>query len=548
MSAFNENPIVTYLNSKKTAIDKGRFVDGEVLNVDANKLKVLNQYTDKRKELNRENRAQTLKDAIDAIKDAVKTQLRIDDTIKLIILTAIRENNVVLICNTFLNNNVSAIKLQNEKHVKSLNHVIIGKTGNIYAIIGYIEDTTKGTQSRPAAPCYSFKLDAAGKPNTCALLPNIIKKIIFGCVTQYYSNQKVPDVIATYYNPVRTDIETEVKEEAAAEAEAGAAEVTEEDKCDFKGLLRSKIKNEEGYDYCKITDRGLLDKIRENVNIKGTNDLIKSSLDAKKEETETEIEEKEGVELVSDASLIAKKEAQMIEEGNEMLMISLEVLLKIKKGSTYSSVEFFQKYLNGEELNVDKIEEKAAEVQAGDTLAQEEQPTTDQEAADQEAAQQEKLKKEREKFNKKIQQLQTLKDRFKQQQQQQMPQVVVAAVVPAAEKATPEAAPAVVPAAAVTKKIKKVQSDGLLFGYQPQPLQEEYKLLTPDYVENNINSIVGKDLYIKQADKYTNRGKINSASMNKEDQDSIFAYLILNNDTDEYITNDNNEYYIKTVS
>ena len=101
----------------------------------------------------------------------------------------------------------------------------------------------------------------------------------------------------------------------------------------------------------------MLDKIKQNVKMTGINDLIKSSLDAIKEEKENE--ENEADASVSDASVIKRREAKMIEEGNEMYMISREVL---NQPSPYRSAEFFRKYLWNDE------EEKSEKPQAQKTV------------------------------------------------------------------------------------------------------------------------------------------------------------------------------------
>ena len=224
VDSTQNNEIVNYLNNQKMySIDKGRFEVGKEINI-----------------------SKDTQDVNVAIESQLKPILRASDPIKLIILT-LKNGRLNLDCDIFLKD----VKKMNDRggvdYIKLLNHLIVGKTDDAYSVIGYNEDPTQGTQSRPAPPCYKFKLNIAGKKNTCALLPEIIKGVIFECVMEYYTNESdVPGSIEAYYVPIREDVAREMQQEEAAVAAEAAAEVRDEDKCDFKRLLKSNIKNEEG--------------------------------------------------------------------------------------------------------------------------------------------------------------------------------------------------------------------------------------------------------------------------------------------------------------
>jgi hypothetical protein len=344
------NAIVDYLNKNKQKHgDVGEFLQvGEPLNVSAEvEQNMLN----------------------DAMTQAIKRTLNIpNETIKLIILER-KGNAISLDCNEFL---LDKVRMNFEGYHYKLNHVIIGKTGDTYAVIGYLENPGGVTQSRKPKPCTTFKLQKTKSIGaTCVLLPEIIKETIFKCIKDHYE-QNIPQNISDYYNPTTKEYKKQVAAENVADAQLAeaqaAAEVKEADKCDFKALLKSKIKNNESHDYCKVTDPDLLARMQQNidenkmdVDVSGLNDLIKTRLDnlkkVKEEEEKDEDEEKEredGKKTISE-----KKEATMIREANEMFVISRKVLKTISEGTTYSRGDFFNNYLKN--TMVMEQEEKADE-------------------------------------------------------------------------------------------------------------------------------------------------------------------------------------------
>lgn len=263
--------------------------------------------------------------------------------------------------------------LSYESVIQQLNHIILSKSVKegmpVYNLIGYTEKSTndevvvnlEGDKLQPkverpsrkaAQPkeCLSFKLQKT--TDKCTVLPELIKSKIYPFFEYYYGGH-IPQSIRTYYGTrQKEDIEVmeidAAQEDQDAEAEA-SQEVLEEDKCNFKKLAMSKIKNNENYDYCKITDNDLLLKIQENINISGLNGLIKSKLDLKKLDDDKKIKEEE-----LQNKEFSKRNATPVKGWNEMFMISKQVLLK-NAGKTYSSRDFFVKYLDSDVLDVDKL-------------------------------------------------------------------------------------------------------------------------------------------------------------------------------------------------
>lgn len=341
----SENAIVDYLNErKKNYGDKGLFVEHVALNISVE----ASEYN--------------------AITKAIKEKLKIvNEQIKLIILELKGKDKLVLDCDAFLLNYKNMV---NKNYYNKLNHVIIGKTGDTYdSIIGYIEtvkeETTRPRATTTSAPCTTFKLKDISR--TCALLPGTIKNIIFQCITQHYNENTEPAAMKDYYNPTtneyKEEVAAETKVEANLAAAQAAAEIKEEDKCDFKTLLKSKIKNESN-EYCKVTDPGLLERIKQNidgdgvnVNVDGLNELINTRIKKVTDEGEEEEDEEEKDIEDGKKTISENKEATMIREANEMFMISRKVL---SKGATYSSSDFFKQYLPANTM-VNEQEEKAPE-------------------------------------------------------------------------------------------------------------------------------------------------------------------------------------------
>jgi hypothetical protein len=371
MAAFvtSGNAIVDYLNkNKQNHGDVGNFKQvGEPLNVSAEVEQNMLNEAIKAKNAAGATAAESSYNSVyadtekkqkytyDAMTQAIKQTLNIkNEPIKLIILER-KGNAISLDCNAFL---LDKDRMIFKSYFQGLNHVIIGKIDDAYTVIGYVENPSGGTQYREVKVCQSFKLQTQGKVNTCARLPEIIKGIIFKCIKQHYNENTEPSGMKLYYNPQDTTYSKEVAAEAAREAQLAAAEAAAEvkpnDQCDFKARLKSKIKNNESNEYCKVTDLGLLERIQQNidenkvdVDINGVNDLIKTRLDnlkkVKEEEEKDEDEEKDredGKKTISE-----KVEATMIRDANEMFVISQQVSKKLNKGTTYSSSEFFKEYL-----------------------------------------------------------------------------------------------------------------------------------------------------------------------------------------------------------
>jgi hypothetical protein len=358
MAGFiSENAIVNYLERKKKEhLDKGKFTGGNPFNITVevsvfttafqmNKYNAIMQVIEKQKIINK------------------------DDPIKLIILE-LTGDTITLDCDAFL---LDKELMNTARYIERLNHVIIGKTDDEYTVIGYIENPSSGSTRIQAKPCTTFKLNNSGLQNKCARLPEIIKGIIFKCINKRYTNRLQPAAMKAYYTPTTKEYEKEVVAENVVEAQlaeaAEAAKIKEEDKCDFKALLKSKIKNNESNEYCKVTDEGLLERIQQNidgnkdVDINGVNDLIKTRLvNLKKVKEEEDADEDEEKEREDGKTISEKKEAFMIKEANEMYVISREVSKKISEGNTYSSEKFFKEYLKN--TMVTEQEENAAELVA----------------------------------------------------------------------------------------------------------------------------------------------------------------------------------------
>jgi hypothetical protein len=364
------NAIAEHLNNNKKAQDVGMFLQyGKPFNVyptefekkavsEAITARDLAGSTAEQSVYNEVYKKSIEKYTYNAITQAIKQTLNIkNEPIKLIILEIKGNDTLALDCNAFLLNSTN---MELKRYYNNLNHVIIGKTDDEYTVIGYIEnvkqETLKPRVATTSAPCTTFKLKETD--DKCALLPEIIKSIIFKCIKQHYDKNTEPGAMKLYYNPTTKEYEKEVVaenvEETQLAAAAEAAKIKEKDKCDFKASLKSKIKNNESNEYCKVTDEGLLERIQQNidgnkvdVDINGVNDLIKTRLvnlkKVKEEEDADEDEEKEredGKKTISE-----KKEAFMIKEANEMYVISREVSKKISEGATYSSEKFFKEYL-----------------------------------------------------------------------------------------------------------------------------------------------------------------------------------------------------------
>lgn len=320
-------------------------------------------------------------DYLRSLETAVATVAKVGSGPIVLIILELKKKKVALNCELFLKSIYTAAaaaatktksaaasstnKLNYEKIIQQLNHIILSKKLKdgipVYNLIGYVEklpddnpviDRPKRVTAQPKA-CLSFKLQ--GTNGKCTFLPDLMKSIIYPCLEAHYLSigQRIPQHIITYYAP-RSNEDIGVmaidsaEEEKEAEAEA-TQEVLEKDKCNFKKLARSTIKNNENYDYCKITDDELLLKIQENVNIAGLNGLINSRLDLKKLDDDKKVKEEE-----LQNKEFSKRNATPVKGWNEMFMISKQVLLK-NTGKTYSSRDFFEKYLNNDVLDVDKL-------------------------------------------------------------------------------------------------------------------------------------------------------------------------------------------------
>jgi hypothetical protein len=363
------NAIAEHLNNNKKAQDVGMFLQyGKPFNVDPTEFEKkavseaitardLAGSTAGQSVYNEVYKKSIEKYTYNAITQAIKQTLNIkNEPIKLIILEIKGNDTLAFDCNAFLLNSTNmALK----RYYNNLNHVIIGKTDDEYTVIGYIEnvkqETLKPRVATTSAPCTTFKLKETD--DKCAILPEIIKSIIFKCIKQHYDENTEPGAMKLYYNPTTKEYEKEVVaenvEEAQLAAAAEAAKIKKEDKCDFKASLKSKIKNNESNEYCKVTDEGLLERIQQNidgnkvdVDINGVNGLIKTRLvNLKKVKEEEDADEDEEKEREDGKTISEKKEAFMIKEANEMYVISREVSKKISEGNTYSSEKFFKEYL-----------------------------------------------------------------------------------------------------------------------------------------------------------------------------------------------------------